>query len=316
MTELSTDCAGVDVSKAKLDVAVFDGQRFVETNDAAGHARLVGRLKAAGVMLAGVEASGGYEAAATAALRAAGIAVNVFDPGQVHGYRRWSRATAKTDAIDAELILKATLALEAVRAAPDARFGPLQEHLTLIEALGEDIARLKTRRDRFTTPRLGKLIEAEIERLERLRRKEMAALTARLRAHADLAQRLMLLESIPGIGAVTALTLVVRMPELGRMSREQAAAMAGLAPYNCDSGAHAGQRRVKGGRIRVRKVLFMAAFSAATHRNALLVGFRKRLAAAGKHHTKIIVACARKLLEIANAILKRGTPWTPTKAPV
>lgn len=315
MTDLSTNCAGLDVSKAKLDVAVFDGQRFVEANEAAGHARLAARLKAAGVRLAGLEASGGYEAAVTAALRAAGITVNVFDPGQLHGYRRWSKASAKTDPLDAELILKATAALETVRAAPDPRFRPLQEHLTLIEALGEDIARLKTRRDRFLTPRLGRLLEAEIARLQRLRRKEMARLTALVRAHADLAQRLMLLESIPGIGAITALTLVVRMPELGQMSREQAAAMAGLAPFNCDSGAHAGQRRVAGGRVRVRKVLFMAAFSAANHWNAVLIGFRKRLAAAGKHHTKIIVACARKLLEIANAILKRGTPWMPTKAP-
>ncbi|MCV0395783.1 MAG: IS110 family transposase [Rhizobiaceae bacterium] len=315
MTKLSMNCAGVDVSKAKLDVAVFDGQRFVETNDAAGHARLADRLGAAGVGLVGLEASGGYEAAATAALRAAGIAVNVFDPGQVHGYRRWSRAAAKTDAIDAELILKATAVLETMRAAPDPRFAPLQEHLTLIEALGEDIARLKTRRDRFTTPRLARLVEAEIGRLERLRKKEMARLTARVQAHADLAERWRLLQSIPGIGTVTALTLVVRMPELGHMSRGQAAAMAGLAPFNCDSAAHAGQRRVKGGRVRVRKVLFMAAFSAANHWNPLLVAFRKRLATTGKHHTKIIVACARKLLEIANAVLKRGTPWTPQKHP-
>lgn len=315
MSKLSTNCAGVDVAKAKLDVAVFDGQRFVEPNDAAGHARLIGRLKAAGVGLVGMEASGGYEMALATALRAADVAVEVLDPGQLHGYRRWSRTMAKTDAIDAALILEATAALKAVRAAPDPRFGPLQEHLTLIEALGEDIARLKTRRDRFTTPRLAGLVEAQIKRLETVRKKELARLTKLLQAHDDLAQRLLLLESIPGIGAITALTLVVRMPELGRMSRQQAAAMAGLAPFNCDSGAHAGLRRVKGGRMRPRKVLFMAAFSAANHWNPILVALRKRLAAAGKHHTKIIVACARKLLEIANAVLKRGTPWTPMTQP-
>jgi transposase len=300
----------VDVSKAKLDVAVFDGQRFVESNDAAGHARLAIRLRAAGVGLVGLESTGCYGMALAAALRAQDIAVNVFEPDQVHGYRRWSRVSAKTDAIDADLILRATAALEAVRAAPDPRFASLQEHLTLIEAFGEDIARLKTRRDRFTTPALADLLEAEIKRLKALRKAQVASLTGQLRSHADLAERLRLLETIPGIGAITALTLVIRMPELGSMSRQQAAAMAGLAPYNCDSGGHTGQRRVAGGRARVRKVLFMAAFSAANHWNPLLVEFRKRLARAGKHHTKIIVACARKLLEIANAVLKRETPWT------
>jgi transposase len=299
----------VDVSKAKLDIAVFGGQFFVEANNAAGHARLVERLKAAGVELVGIEASGGYEMAVVAALRAGGVAVNVFDPGQVHGYRRWTKAQAKTDAIDAELILRATTALEKVRAAPDPRFEPLQEHLTLIDALGEDIARLKTRRDRFTTPRLARLLEAEIERLERLRKAELAKLTARIQAQADLGARLMLLESIPGVGAITALALVIRMPELGQMSRGEAATLAGLAPFNADSGEHVGQRHVAGGRGRVRKVLFMAAFSAAIHWNPILVAMRKRLAATGKHHKKVIVACARKLLEIANAILKRGTPW-------
>lgn len=134
MTKSSTNCAGVDVVKAKLDVAVFDGQRFVEANDAAGHARLISRLQAAGTGLVGMEASGGYEMALATALRAAGIADEVLDPGQLHGYRRWSRAMAKTDAIDAVLILEATAALKAVRASPDPRFGPLQEHLTLIEA--------------------------------------------------------------------------------------------------------------------------------------------------------------------------------------
>jgi len=313
MTELSTKCAGVDVSKAKLDVAVFDGQRFVESNDAAGHGRLADRLRAAGVTRVGLEASGGYETAETVALRAQDIIVNVFDPGQVFGYRRWCKVAAKTDTIDAQLILEATAALKTVRAAPDPRFGPLQEHLTLIEMLGEDIARLKTRRDRFTSPERCAFLRAEIKRLQMLRKQEIAALEASLRVHADLAKRLKLLESIPGIGTFTALILVVRMPELGYVSRQEAAALAGLAPYNCDSGAMEGQRRVTGGRARVRKPLFMAAFSAANHWNPLLIAFRQHLAATGKHHNKIIVACARKLLEIANAILKRGSPWTAQK---
>ena len=314
MTHYSMNCAGVDVSKASLDIVVFDGQRFGEVNAAAGHARLIERLTAAGVELVGLEASGGYEAAVTSALRTAGFTVQVFDPRQLHGFRKWKKQPAKTDAIDAAMILEATLALKAVRPAPDARMAAFQEHLTLIEMLAEDIARLKTRRDRFQAAAHRRFIETEIGRLERRRNSEIAKLDKHVRAHPDLARRLDLALSVPGVGAITALTLIVRMPELGAMRREEAAALAGVAPYNCDSGAHTGERHVMGGRARLRKVLFMAAFSAASHWNADLVAFRKRLKAAGKHHTKIIVACARKLIHIVNAVLARNAPWTQKTA--
>lgn len=313
MTDLSTKRAGVDIGKRKLDVAVFDGQRFSETNDAEGRIRLACRLGAAGVGLVGLEASGGYEAVVAAALRDRGILVNVFNPSQIHGYRCWSKLSAKTDAIDAELILRATAALESVRAAPDPRLASLQEHLTLIDAFSDDIGRLKTRRDRFTSPELCGIVEDEIKRLELLRKQQIAVLVGSLRQHADLKQRYDLLQTIPGIGVMSALTLAIRMPELGRVSRQQAAALAGLAPFNCDSGEHAGQRRIRGGRRRVRTMLFMAAFSAAMHWNPILVALRERLAATGKHHNKIMIACARKLLEIANAVLKRATKWEEQK---
>lgn len=313
MTQLSTRRAGLDIGKRKLDIAVLDGQRFSEANDAEGRIRLACRLEAAGVGLVGLEASGGYEAVVAAALRERGILVNVFNPSQIHGYRCWSKLSAKTDAIDAELILRATAALESVRAAPDPRLAALQEHLTLIDAFGDDIARLKTRRDRFTSPDLCAIVEDEIKRLELLRKQQIAVLVGSLRQHADLKQRYDLLQTIPGIGVMSALTLVIRMPELGRVSRGQAAALAGLAPFNCDSGEHAGQRRIRSGRRRVRNMLFMAAFSAAMHWNPILVALRERLAAAGKHHTKIMIACARKLLEIANAVLKRATKWEEQK---
>lgn len=309
MTNHSMNCAGVDVSKATLDIALFDGQRFGEANEAAGYARLIERLACAGVDLVGLEASGGYEAAVTSALRAAGFAVQVFDPRQVHGFRTWKKRPAKTDTIDAVMILEATTELKALRPAPDPRMAAFQEHLTLIEMLAEDIARFKTRRDRFQAAVHQAFIEAEINRIGRCRDAEIAKLDKGLRAHADLARRLDLAMSIPGLGQITALELIVRMPELGSLSREQAAALAGVAPYNSDSGNHVGERHVMGGRARLRKALFMAAFSAATHWNSQLVAFRKRLKAAGKHHTKVIIACARKLIQMVNAVLARNSPW-------
>ena len=297
MNDTSTKCAGVDVSKAKLDVAVFDGQRFVETNDADGHRRLAARLRAAGVKRVGLEASGNYEAAVRTALEALGFEVKVFDPRQVHGYRIFRNRRAKNDPIDAALILAATAALDSVGAAPDPRMAALQEHMTLIEVLADDIARLKTRRDRFSEPAHRRFLEAEIQRLSKRRSKEIAKLAAKVKAHADLADRMALLLSIPGLGEITALVFVVRMPELGRLSRTEAAALVGVAPFDQDSGTHVGQRRIAGGRKRLRKAVYMAAFSAANHWNPALV------------------ACARKLVHMANAVLARGTPWNHQNSP-
>ncbi|WP_202304435.1 IS110 family transposase [Mesorhizobium sp. L-8-10] len=314
MNDTSMKCAGVDVSKAKLDVAVFDGQRFVETNDAAGHRRLAARLTAAGVERVGMEASGNYEAAVRAALEVVGFAVKVFDPRQVHGYRIFRGRRAKNDAIDAHLILAATAALGSGGAAADPRLAAFQEHMTLIDALTDDIARHETRRDRFSDPAHRRYLEAEIRRLSKRKSKELAKLIAKVKAHADLAKRFALLLSIPGLGEITALVFVVRMPELGRLSRAEAAALVGVAPFDHDSGTHAGQRRIAGGRRRLRKAVYMAAFSAANHWNPILVAFRKRLVDAGKTYKQAIVACARKLVHMANAVLARGTPWNPQNA--
>ena len=136
----------------------------------------------------------------------------------------------------------------------------------------------------------------------------MRRLAEVLRAHADLARRLALVMSVPGIGERTALTLIIRMPELGRVSREEAAALAGLAPFDDNSGQHRGQRHIAGGRGRVRRALF-AALPAAFHWNPALIALYDRLKAKGKAHKAALTACARKLLIYANAVVQRGTPW-------
>lgn len=315
MSKSSTKCAGIDVSKKTLEIAVHESkERFDETNDALGHEQIVTRLKAAGVGRVGLEASGHYEAKLVRALRKAGFEVLVLDPGQVHGFRRFKQRRAKTDPIDAALIAAVTAAYDTIKPAPDERLEPMAERLTLIEQITEDIARIKTRRDRFENKSIARYLAGEIARLTKRRKAEIARLIAELSRLADLKRRFELLLSIPGIGQLMALTLVVRMPELGAMSRAEAAALVGVAPFNRDSGEHAGERHIQGGRHRVRRMAFLAAFTASQHWNPILKALYRRLISVGKHHKVAVTACARKLIEIANAILTRGTPWTDAHA--
>jgi transposase len=186
----------------------------------------------------------------------------------------------------------------------------LADHLTFVEQIEEDIARLKTRLEHIDDARLRRLVMADIVRLKARRAAEMLRIVAILRSHSDLARRFELVQSVPGIGERTALALVIRMPELGRVSREEAAALAGLAPFDHDSGKHKGQRHIAGGRGRLRRSLYAAALPAAFRWNKALVDLYARLTARGKAHNAALIACARKLLIYANTVVQRGTPWT------
>lgn len=313
MTKTITAAAGIDTGKATLDVALAVGtERLQVTNDAAGHRRLLAFLHEHAVERVGIEASGGYEREAVAGLRADGFTVILFQPAQVRAYATFRLQRAKNDTIDAALIAACTAACETVRTAPDPRLQPFAERLTLIEQIEEDIARAKTRREGFKAARQRELIEHEIKRLKAWRARELKDLAGDLRAHGDLDRRLDLIESIPGIGRRTALSLLVRLPELGTISREQIAALAGLAPFDDDSGQHKGSRHIAGGRGRARKSLYAAALPAAFQWNPHLVALYRRLIAAGKPHKLALVACARKLLIFANTVLARGTPWIKT----
>jgi transposase len=302
--------AGIDTGKRKLDAAVAGSSDVLCVgNDDVGHEALSAWLQQHAVERVGIEASGGYERAAVAHLRAAGFTVVVFQPAQVRAYATFQLRRAKNDTIDAALIAACTAAVTKVREAPDPRFEAFAEHLTLIEQIEEDIARFKTRREGFRSAELKADVGVDIDRLKRRRSIELQRLATALRKHPDLAQRLELMISVPGVGERTALALLVRMPELGRLSREEAAALAGLAPYDDDSGGRRGTRHIAGGRARLRKSLYAAALPAAFHWNPALVGFYQRLVKAGKPHTLALVACARKLLTFVNAVLARGTKW-------
>ena len=311
MSKHNMVCAGIDTSKRKLDVALNGrGERLQVSNAAEGHTKLAEWLRRHRVKRVGIEASGGYEQAVVAALRAKGFVVVVFQPAQVRAYAEFQLQRAKNDRIDAALIAECTAARTKIHEAPDPRLAPFAEHLTLIEQITDDIARLKNRCETCRDRRLRQVWEQQIAHLEKLHKTELKSLVAVIREHRDLALRLDLINSVDGIGLPTAVAILVRMPEIGRISREQAAALAGLAPDDDDSGDYVGIRHIAGGRERLRGALYRAALPAAFRWNRQLIALYQRLIAKGKLHKVALIACARKLLIFANTVVARGTPWT------
>jgi transposase len=310
MTQIST-AAGIDTSKAKLDIAVHGRvEHWQVENTLVGWRRLAAELSGTGVTRVGIEASGGYECGVVGYLRDKGFVVLLLQPIQVKAYARLHLRRAKNDKIDAVLIAACAAMIDQQRIEPDQRLAALAQHLTFVEQIEEDIARFKVRLEHVGDRRHRRIVVTDITRLKARRAAELARIVTALRAHDDLARRLDLVLSIPGIGERTAIALIVRMPELGRVSREQAAALAGLAPFDDDSGKHKGERHIAGGRRRLRRSLFAAALPAAFRWNKALIELYARLIARGKAHNEALIACARKLLIYANTVVQRGTPWT------
>jgi transposase len=310
MTQTIITTAGIDTSKAKLDIAIHGRtERWCLDNASVGWRRLARELAKAGVTRVGIEATGGYERGVVRYLRENGFTVLILQPIQVRAFARVHLRRAKNDALDAVLIAACAAMTDQPNRELDDRLMDLAAHLTFVEQIEEDIARLKTRIEHIEDTRLRRMVIADIARLKARRTAEMLHIIKVLRRHNDLAHRFDLVLSIPGIGERTALALIIRMPELGRVSREQAAALAGLAPFDDDSGKHKGQRHIAGGRGRLRRSLFAAALPAAFRWNKALVDLYARLTARGKAHNAALIACARKLLIYANTVVQRGTPW-------
>jgi transposase len=311
MTQTSMTTAGIDTSKSKLDIAVHGrSERWQVANTVAGWRELADRLAEAEVDRVGIEATGGYERGVVEHLRTAGFTVKVLQPVQVKAFGRVHLRRAKNDALDAALIAACMAALDPSGIVPDPRLAKLADQMTFLDQLGEDIARFKTRLEHIDDPRLRRIVLGDIVRFKARKLAQIRDIAKQLRSHHDLAARLDLVLSIPGIGELTALAIVIRMPELGQVSREEAAALAGLAPFDSDSGQFKGQRRIAGGRSRLRRSLFAAALPAAFRWNDALIALYRRLIAAGKAHNVALIACARKLLIYANTVVQRGTPWT------
>jgi transposase len=317
MTQTITITAGIDVAKAKLDVAIHGRSECWQVpNSRAGWQRLAADLARAKVARVGIEATGGYERGVIQYLRDQGFTVLLLQPVQVRAFARVQLKRAKNDRLDALLIAAFTALLDLPDRQIDPRLAELAQDLTFVEQTEEDIARLKTRLEHIDDPRQRRIVVTDIARLKTRRAAELRRIARQLRTHADLASRLDLVQSVPGIGERTALALIVRMPELGRISREQAAALAGLAPFDDDTGNHKGPRHIAGGRGRLRRSLYAAALPAAFRWNKMLLALYARLTAAGKAHKEALIACARKLLIYANTVVQRGTPWVEISAAV
>jgi len=310
MSHITTLTAGIDTAKDKLDAAIHTTPfRLIVENRRPGWRRLATALTRAGASKVGIEATGGYERGIVAHLRASGFEVIVLQPLQVKAFARLHLRRAKNDALDAALIAACAAAVTPRDTEHDPRILPLADELTFVEQIEEDITRAKTRLEHIADTRIQRLVQADIRRLEKRRDAELRRIVQALQAHDDLAMRLQLVLRVPGIGERTALAIVLRMPEIGQISREQAAALAGLAPFDDDSGTRKGERHIAGGRGRLRRSLYLAALPAAFRWNQALISLYKRLIARGKPHRIALVACARKLIVYANAVVQRGKPW-------
>lgn len=310
--KLSTNVAGIDVSKPKLDVgALASGELAQFANETAGFEPLGAWLRERGIRRVGLEATGGYERRLVAWLRANGFEVVVHQPLEIRLFARLKRRRAKNDRIDAMLIAAATAQVEAVKAAADPLLGDLCEWMTAYEQTSDELARLKTSLEQVSLPPLRAIYEARIEAAKACKQQLLAEIVRQIQAREDLARRYALLISLPGVGPVVAASLVVRMPELGALSPGQAASLLGVAPFDHDSGRFKGQRHIAGGRTRSRRMVYLAALSA-SRCDAGLRAFAERLRAAGKKPKVVLVAVMRKLIQAANLVLARGTPWRPS----
>ncbi|HXJ95873.1 MAG TPA: transposase [Terriglobia bacterium] len=304
--------AAIDVGKDQLQIALgSEGELFSEPNQPRGIKRLVQRLNEAGCVRVLVE-GGSYQSVLVAGLRAAELPVVIVNPRRVREFARSMGQLAKTDRIDARV-----LALYGERIAPAVRELPAEQN--------QELRALWVRREQ-----LIEMLVMEENRLEHVPPKAKVV-AHNLRSHIDylrkqikqadddldrtvrnsqLWEKYELLTSVPGVGPVLSIALLSDLPELGRLNRAEVAALAGVAPFNYDSGSLRGQRRIEGGRARLRRVLYVATV-AAVRWNPVLKSYYQRLRAARKPAKVALVASMRKLLTILNRMLATKTPWSP-----
>lgn len=302
---------GIDVSKASLDIAVLPGERVWRVaREETAITRLVDELSTLSPCLIVLEATGGLEGTVTAALATAGLPVAVVNPRQARDFAKATGRLSKTDALDAAVLARLGQTLRPpVRALKNEETQALEALLTrrrqIVEMLTMEKNRLHT-----SAPRVRRDITAHIAWLMKRLKDVDDDLHSAIAASDFWRIKDDLIRSLPGAGKVLSTTLLASLPELGNLNRRQIAALAGVAPFNCDSGTLRGSRHIWGGRASVRTVLYMATLSA-IRCNPDLRAFHARLRGAGKKPKVAITACMRKLLTILNAMLRSNTPWQP-----
>lgn len=301
---------GIDVSKARLDVAIRpSAEKLSVSNDEAGIQALVTRLSEIKPALIVLEATGGLERSVSGTLGSAQLPVVVVNPRQVRDFAKALGQLAKTDRIDAEVLARFAEAIRPpLRPLPDKVSLELRSLIArrrqLIEMMVAEKNRLST-----ASKAVRNRIEAHIRWLETELDRADKDLDHSIRQSPIWCENEDLLRSVPSVGPVVSRTLLAELPELGRLNRKQIAALVGIAPLNCDSGTFRGRRGIWGGRATVRAVLYMAAL-VASRRNSVIRNFYKRLRDKGKAPKVVLVACMHKLLTILNAMIKHKTRWS------
>jgi transposase len=301
---------GIDVSKDRLDVAVRpSNESFSVGRNAAGLEQLIARLRELSPRVVALEATGGFETVVAAALSAAGLPVAIVNPAQIRAFAKAIGQRAKTDPIDAGVIAHFAEATNLEpRPLPDEQTRLLADLVGRRRQIIEMIGAERQREQRLSAPRLKKSIARLVKALE----KELASLDTDIgdavRGSPAWRAKEELLVSVPGVGPVISRTLIAELPELGQLGGKEIAALVGLAPFTRQSGKWRGKSFIGGGRTAVRAVLFMGALVAKQH-NPILKAFFDRLIAAGKPKMVALIAVARKLLTILNAILRDNRPW-------
>lgn len=300
---------GIDISKTSFDVDSYPvAQPTCFTNDEPGRAAAANYLRGLQPSLIVVEATGGLEAPLVGQLATAGLSVAVVNPRQARDFAKAIGVLAKTDRVDAQILARFGQAVKpAVRPLKPEETLALEAILTrrrqIIEMITAEGNRLSS-----AAPRIAKQIRQHIAWLEKRLDEADQDLDGMLRQSPVWQHKAQLMTSVPGVGRVTAVTLLAELPELGVLPRREISALVGVCPYSRDSGKYRGRRTIWGGRAAVRAALYMAAIVASRH-NPVIRAFYQKLVDAGKLKKVALVACMRKLLGILNAILKHDRPW-------
>ena len=310
MVASKTILAGIDVSKDTLDVyLVPTGQHLCVPNDASGHAELIDAIAGLGQTGAvALEASGGYERAVCKVLAKAGYGVRLLNPSQVRSFAGALGQKAKNDRLDAELIAGYAMAVDGPLLDIDAGRQKLKQYITLRQQMVEARTAARNQFAHIEEPGLKALADAHIAHLKAMIAELELEICALQAADEKMAGQRALLKSVPGIGEVSCAVLAAFLPELGRLNRRKLASLAGLAPFDNESGRFKGKRRIAKGRKQVRCILHMAALAASRH-NAPMKAYYEKLVAAGKPKMVALTALMRKLLTILNAMCRSGKSW-------
>jgi len=304
---------GLDVAKKQVEACIRSATlRMSQPSTPEGHAGLIAWLRANRVGQAVMEASGGYERSWAQALRAAGVGVRIVDPKRIRHFAKAAGRLAKNDPIDAETIawFAETFPIEDPQQHDLAR----EEIDRLVQArtsLKEVEERIKQQREHGPLPVVAKALAAVLKSVRAELRRLDATIAGKIKAIPSLARRAEIVDSVPGLGAQVVAGVTAWLPELGKITDEAAAALLGVAPYDDDSGERKGARCIKGGRRKLRNLLYMPVMGAATLHNPVLKAYYQRLIARGKEPKVAIIACMRKLIVILNTMLARDQTWNP-----